>query len=329
MKQESISMKKFENQITTTMNMGLKSMLSMLKDAVIGKENRKPAVPIQVEEFKADEMISHAAAPRITWFGHSAFYLEIEGKKLLFDPMFSLRPSPLPWVGTKRYTGSLLRKLDDFPMLDAVIISHDHYDHLDYPSIVRLKDKTARFIVPLGVRKRLIKWGISAEKITEHSWWEELQYHNLMLACTPSRHFSGRGLHDRNATLWCSWVIKGPEWRIFYSGDSGYGPHFKEIGEKYGPFHLTIMECGQYDERWAAIHMKPEETVQAHLDLQGETLLPVHWAGFTLAYHEWTDPVERAIAAALKNEVKIITPKIGETVAVTAENVPTQPWWRI
>jgi len=319
-------MKKFENQITTTMNMGLKSMISMLKDAVKGRASRRPSVTLAIEQFKVNEV--NANSPRITWFGHSAFYLEIEGKKILFDPMFNLRPSPVPWVGTKRYTGNLLDMLDDFPQLDAVMISHDHYDHLDDQSIQRLKDKASRFIVPLGVRKHLIKWGVAADKISEHDWWEEIQFNDLTLACTPARHFSGRGLHDRNTTLWCSWVILGQECKVFYSGDSGYGPHFKDIGKRYGPFNVTLMECGQYDERWSAIHMKPEETVQAHLDVKGDLLLPVHWGGFTLAYHAWTDPVERAMEAALKNEVRMLTPKIGETVLVDSKDFPSNLWWR-
>ncbi|MGG0717206.1 MBL fold metallo-hydrolase [Robertmurraya massiliosenegalensis] len=319
-------MKKFENQITTTMNMGLKSMISMLKDAVKERASRRPSDTIAIEKFKVNEVETNN--PRITWFGHSSFYLEMEGKKLLFDPMFNLRPSPVPWVGTKRYTGNLLDKLDEFTQLDAVIISHDHYDHLDYQSIQRLKDKASRFVVPLGVRKRLIKWGVAADKITEHDWWVEFEFKGLTLACTPARHFSGRGLHDRNTTLWCSWVILGQEYKIFYSGDSGYGPHFKEIGEKYGPFDITLLECGQYDERWSGIHMKPEETVQAHLDVKGELFIPVHWGGFTLAYHAWTDPVERAMEAALKNGVRMLTPKIGETVLIDSEELPLEPWWR-
>jgi L-ascorbate metabolism protein UlaG (beta-lactamase superfamily) len=199
---------------------------------------------------------------------------------------------------------------------------------LDFPSIRKLKDKALRFIVPLGVRQRLIKWGVESNKITEHAWWEELEFEGLKMACTPARHFSGRGLFDRNSTLWCSWVIAGQKTKVYYSGDSGYGPHFKDIGEKFGPFDLTLMECGQYDERWSTIHMVPEETIQAHLDLGGQLLIPVHWGAFTLAFHSWTDPVERVTKAALEHHVNITTPKIGETVAIASNGFPTSRWWR-
>jgi L-ascorbate metabolism protein UlaG (beta-lactamase superfamily) len=183
-------------------------------------------------------------AAKVTWFGHSAFLLEIEGKRLLFDPMFGPRPSPVRWIGAKRFSDKLPLQPEDFPALDAIILTHDHYDHLDYSSIRKLKDKTPRFIVPTGVGSHLIRWGVAREKISEHAWWDEWRLDGLTLACTPARHFSGRGLFDRNSTLWCSWVVVGRETKIFFSGDSGYGPHFKEIGDKYGPFDLTLMECG-------------------------------------------------------------------------------------
>ncbi|WHY65004.1 MBL fold metallo-hydrolase [Neobacillus sp. SuZ13] len=322
-------MKKYENQLPTTMTMGWKSMISMLRDSLTRAANRRPKAVIDAETFLPTETLSISDAPRVTWFGHSAFFLEIEGKRLLFDPMFGPRPSPVSWAGTKRYKNNLFVQLEDFPTLDAIIISHDHYDHLDYQSIRKLKDKASRFLVPLGVRQRLIKWGVPSEKITEHAWWEELDFKGLTLACTPARHFSGRGLFDRDSTMWCSWVIAGRETKIYFSGDSGYGPHFKEIGEKYGPFDLTLLECGQYDERWSSIHMMPEETVQAHLDLGGQLLIPVHWGAFTLAFHAWTDPVERVTEAALRHQVNISTPKIGETVVITSKDFPTKQWWRI
>ncbi|SFC91293.1 L-ascorbate metabolism protein UlaG, beta-lactamase superfamily [Bacillus sp. OV322] len=320
-------MKKYQNQIPTVMNMGIRSMFSMLRDSLSGRAGRRPAASIDARAFKQAESITASDAPRVTWFGHSAFYLEMEGKRLLFDPMFGSRPSPVSWAGTKRYTRSFPVQPDDFVELDAIIISHDHYDHLDYLSIRQLKDKTPRLIVPMGVRQHLIKWGVPSEKITEHNWWDELKLDGLTLACTPARHFSGRGLFNRDSTLWCSWVIAGRETKVFYSGDSGYGPHFKEIGEKYGPFHLTLLECGQYDERWSAIHMMPEQTVQAHLDLGGNLLIPVHWGAFTLAFHSWTDPAERVTKAARKHQIDISTPRIGETVLFASGQYPNTSWW--
>ncbi len=319
-------MTKYENQIATPMNMGFKALISMLRDSMTGGALRRPAGVLPVEALQP--AFADPIASRATWFGHSAFLLEIEGRRLLFDPMLGSRPSPVSWAGSKRYSRTLPLRAEDFPELDAIILSHDHYDHLDYSSIRKLKDKARAFVVPLGVRKRLIKWGVDAAKITEHAWWDELEVAGLSLACTPARHFSGRGLFDRNSTLWCSWVVRGQETKVFFSGDSGYGPHFKEIGQKYGPFDLTLMECGQYDNRWSGIHMMPEETVQAHLDLGGELLIPVHWGAFTLAYHAWTDPVERVTKAAAAHRVSVATPKIGEPVAIRSASFPTGAWWR-
>jgi L-ascorbate metabolism protein UlaG (beta-lactamase superfamily) len=321
-------MKKYENQLPTKMKMGMKSIVSMLRDSFVEKAKRRPKETLNVEVFQPAEAISDSDAPRVTWFGHSAFFLEMDGQRLLIDPMFGPRPSPVSWVGTKRYKTNFSVQLEDFPTIDAIIISHNHYDHLDFNSIRKLMNKTAQFIVPLGVSQHLIKWGVPSDKITEHDWWEELEFKCLKLACTPARHFSGRGLFDRDSTLWCSWVIVGREAKIFYSGDSGYGPHFKEIGEKYGPFDLTLLECGQYDERWSNIHMMPEETVRAHLELRGKMLIPVHWGAYTLSFHAWTDPVERVTEAALKYQVSISTPKIGETVVITSKEFPTNRWWR-
>ncbi|MDF2723399.1 MAG: hypothetical protein K0Q59_3074 [Paenibacillus sp.] len=322
-------MGKYENETPTSMSMNMKTVVGMLKEYMKSGTQRRPAAAaIPVVEFRATDEALRADAAQVTWFGHSAFLLELEGKRLLFDPMLGPRPSPVSWAGTKRYADKLPLPPERFPALDAIILSHDHYDHLDYASIRALKDKTRRFIVPLGVRERLIRWGVRADDITEHNWWDELELNGLKLACTPARHFSGRGMFNRNSTLWCSWVIAGRATKVFYSGDSGYGPHFKRIGETYGPFDLTLMECGQYNERWAAIHMMPEETVQAHLDVRGRLLLPVHWGAFTLALHAWNDPVERATKAARERQVDIVTPKIGQTVAIHAKLYPESDWWR-
>jgi len=317
-------MKKYENQIPTDMRMGLTKIFSLLRDTLLLTAKLKPTANIDVEAFRLADKITIPDAPRITWFGHSAFLLEIESKKLLFDPMLGTR---IPWVGAKRYSDKLPLQPEDFPEIDAIILSHDHYDHLDYSSIRKLKDKVNRFIVPLGVGQHLLKWGVASEKISEHQWYEELVIDDLTLACMPARHFSGRGLFNRNSTLWCSWAIIGRETRVYFSGDSGYGPHFKEIGETYGPFDLTMLECGQYDERFL-IHMKPEETVQAHLDLRGQLLIPIHWGAFTLAFHYWTEPIERVTKAAFEQKVNIATPKIGETVMLASKVIPTSAWWR-
>ncbi|SFB02843.1 MULTISPECIES: MBL fold metallo-hydrolase [unclassified Bacillus (in: firmicutes)] len=315
---------RFLNQIDTDMNMSFTENMKIMKDFVKTSPNRKPKDLLKTERpnWKSDK---HA---KVMWFGHSAFMLELDGKTLLLDPMFGSVPSPVPIVGGKRYSGVLPVEIEELPWIDAVLFSHDHYDHLDYGSIKKLKDKVGRFIVPLGVGSHLQRWGVEPERIQEHNWWNELEFVGLHLVCTPARHFSGRGLTGRNSTLWCSWVISGKQAKIYFSGDSGYGPHFKEIGEKYGPFDIALMECGQYDERWSTIHMMPEETVQAHLDVKGKWLIPIHWGAFTLALHDWTDPVERVKKAAEQRGVSVSTPRIGEIINIGNQTYPSTMWWK-
>ena len=316
----------FVNQTPTHWDTSFGSMLSMMRDFLKGNSERRPRIPIPMAAYTPG--INQGSSVKVTWFGHSAFLLEIEGKTILFDPMFGKAPTPFP-VRNQRYSGKLPFAIDELPVIDAVVLSHDHYDHLDYGSIMKLKGKVKQFITPLGVGSHLARWGIPEGKISEHDWWSEFTFEGLKLACTPARHFSGRGLTDRNSTLWCSWVIIGPESKVYFSGDGGYGPHFKEIGEKYGPFDLTLMECGQYDARWAAIHMLPEETVQAHQDVKGKLLIPVHWGAFTLSLHAWHDPVERALQAAKESGVVIATPRIGETICLGEDQIPETAWWKL
>ncbi|HAQ07839.1 MAG TPA: hypothetical protein DCR24_10060, partial [Bacillus bacterium] len=293
-----------------------------------GNRERKPRTQLPMASFFPGSHVKGGNA-RITWFGHSAFLLEIEGKSILVDPMFGRAPSPFPMFGGKRYSGTLPFEIEEMPIIDAVLLSHDHYDHLDYGSIMKLKEKVKQYFVPLGVGSHLERWGVSSEKISEHDWWSDFSCGGLQFVCAPARHFSGRSLTDRDSTLWCSWVISGQHSKIYFSGDGGYGPHFKEIGEKYGPFDMTLMECGQYDERWAELHMMPEETVQAHIDVKGKVMIPVHWGAFTLSLHSWHDPVERAVKAANESGVEIATPRIGEPVTAGSERNPSSAWWRL
>jgi L-ascorbate metabolism protein UlaG (beta-lactamase superfamily) len=209
-----------------------------------------------------------------------------------------------------------------------VLITHDHYDHLDYETILQLKNINTEFFVPLGLGAHLEKWGISTANITEAEWWDEFRFNEeILFACVPMRHFSGRGIADRNKTLWAGWVIKSEKYTIIHTGDSGYGAHFKKIGEEYGPFDLTMIECGQYNEGWPYIHMMPEETVQAHIDMNGKFLLPIHWGRFNLSLHAWTDPVERALQASNEAKINLITPLPGQVVTLY-ESIRYYEWWK-
>ena len=264
---------------------------------------------------------------RVTWFGHSASLVEMAGQNILLDPMLSMEMGPVSWATPNRYNPSLAITPEKLPPIAAVLISHDHYDHLDYQTIRTIKDKVGHFYVPLGSGVHLRAWGVAPERITEMNWGDSARLPGLTLRCTPSRHFSGRGLTNRNSTLWSSWVMQSATKRIFYSGDGGYGPHFAAIGAAYGPFDLALMECGQYNAQWAEIHMLPEQSVQAARDVRAAVMLPVHWAAFTEALHAWNDPIIRATAEAARLRQPITTPHLGEPVTLDTEPLPTARWW--
>ncbi|MBJ8108304.1 MULTISPECIES: MBL fold metallo-hydrolase [Bacillus cereus group] len=316
--------KKYMNQIHTDVSFKPKDIIGLMTDYFKMKSKLRPLknLPIVLSDKNNESLES------VTWFGHSASLLKIEGKTLLLDPMFGDASSPFPLFNSKRYSGVFSLEREDLQEIDAIIISHNHYDHLNYKSIMLLKDRAKHFYVPTGVAQYLIKWGVSPSKISEHNWWDKITFDNIKLVCAPARHFSGRSITDRDCSLWCSWLILGQETKVFFSGDSGYAPHFKEIGDKYGPFDLTLMECGQYDPRWSAIHMLPEETVQAHIDVKGELLLPIHWGAFTLSLHEWSDPIERVTKEAKRLGVNIATPQIGESITLKSTDYPSSAWWR-
>ncbi|TXK52155.1 hypothetical protein FVR03_01670 [Pontibacter qinzhouensis] len=319
---------KFQNQVPTSMDMSFGETVSTMRDFIKGDPSRQPSHQLPVHKLDSLSIADRSAdEARLTWFGHSAFLLELEGKNILLDPMLGESPSPVPFFGSKRYAADIPIDVAKLPHIDAVIISHDHYDHLDYSSIQKLKDKVDAFYTPLGVGAHLAAWGIDEKKIHEMKWGDEATHGGFTFICTPARHFSGRGLFDRFSTLWASWVIKSGSKNLYFSGDSGYGPHFKEIGEKYGPFDIAMMECGQYNERWENIHMFPEQTVQAFLDVQGKLLMPIHWGAFSLALHSWTDPIERASAKAKELNVNMATPRIGETIDLNQTASYTTRWW--
>ncbi|MBW3129438.1 MBL fold metallo-hydrolase [Hymenobacter profundi] len=292
--------------------------------------DREPAAPLPVIPLDVATLTDRRPdLVRVTWLGHSSSLVEIAGHKLLLDPVLGFTVGPVAWVSPQRYTRTVPVTATQLPFIDAVLISHDHFDHLDRATIEQLRDKVGHFYVPLGVGSHLVRWGVATERITELNWWEEARLPGLTLVCTPTHHGSGRG-GRRNATLWGSWVLQATTCRLFFSGDGGYGPHFKTIGDTYGPFDLTLMECGQYSPQWAQMHMLPEQSVQAALDLRSRRMLPVHWAAFSESLHPWTEPVERALAEATRRDLPLTTPRLGEPILVTTTTQwPTAPWWRL
>jgi L-ascorbate metabolism protein UlaG (beta-lactamase superfamily) len=279
-----------------------------------------PVKPVDLAPFNSKDGDQF----NVTWLGHSSLLINIDGYKILADPVFERRIS---LFGPTRFNGDVPLDIQQVPNVDAVIISHDHYDHLNKYTVQRLIKKSNKFIVPLKVSGLLVGWGVPRDKIVELAWWQEYRLdQKLMVAATPAQHFSGRGITDRNKTLWASWVIKTPSHRLFFSGDSGYFSGFKQIGDKYGPFDMTFLECGAYGEGWPRVHMFPEQTVQAHLDLKGNVLHPIHWGTFNLALHPWYEPMMRLTDAANHANVKIATPVAGETT-VYSRPIPSARWW--
>jgi L-ascorbate metabolism protein UlaG (beta-lactamase superfamily) len=280
-----------------------------------------PAAPVPLATPRFPSVADQLA---VTWFGHATALIEIDGRRVLVDPVWSDRVSPSPVVGPKRMHPPPAR-LDTLPPLDAVLVSHDHYDHLDLATVRRLVEHSpAPFVVPLGVGAHLRSWGVPEERVVELDWGGQARVRELTLTCTEARHFSGRGL-ARNTTLWASWVIAGPQHGVFFGGDTGYMPGFAEIGARFGPFNLTLLPIGAYDEQWPDIHMNPEEAVRAHGDLGGGLLVPIHWATFNLAFHDWSEPVRRVLAEARRADVRVAIPVPGERFVVSEP--PERDWW--
>ncbi|MBT8332606.1 MAG: MBL fold metallo-hydrolase [Deltaproteobacteria bacterium] len=309
----------------TALNLSFTEFASTTWEFLFAGNNRTPDTRLPVKQVDLSHFKKRGSDQlNATWLGHSSLMINIDGYKILADPVFEKRISIF---GPTRFNGDVPLDIHQIPTVDAVIISHDHYDHLNKFSVRHLMDKTDTFIVPLHVGALLADWGVPRDKIVELDWWQEYRLNQeLMIAATPALHFSGRGITDRNETLWASWVIEAPSHKVFFSGDSGYFSGFKQIGDKYGPFDMTFIECGAYGKSWPKVHMFPEQTVQAHLDLKGDVLHPIHWATFNLALHPWYEPMERLTAAADYKNIKVATPIVGETT-VYQEHIPATAWW--
>ncbi|MBN1465424.1 MBL fold metallo-hydrolase [candidate division KSB1 bacterium] len=316
----------FSNLVETSLRHPEMSFLQTLRHAFNADADRISQQPLPFTKVKESIFaVIDRETVQITWLGHSTVLMQFEGHTLLTDPMFGDRASPVSFMGPKRFNAELPLAPSDVPHLDAILLSHDHYDHLDRGSIRALHDRTEAFFVPLGIAPHLIRWGVSPGKIHELDWWETARLDDIKFIAAPARHFSGRRFTDRANTLWASWVVRSKKHCLYYGGDSGFGPHFKEIGEKYGPFDLTLLENGAYSDAWPFVHMTPEQTVQAHLDLRGRALLPIHWAQFPLSQHAWYEPIERLLAAG--KGLTIVTPQMGERFVVGQE-APAETWWR-
>ncbi|MFC1556059.1 MBL fold metallo-hydrolase [candidate division KSB1 bacterium] len=305
------------------------NMFKALKEFLKGGNDRVPAKTLPFKKIDINSVDRDPSRDlRITWIGHSTVLIEIDGYILLTDPMFGNNASPVPFFGVKRFNTELPVTAEELPEIDAVLLTHDHYDHLDHKTILKIKDKVRHFYTPLGVGAHLERWGVSPEKISEFDWWEEVEIdENILLAATPACHFSGRSFLDRFETLWCSWVIKGKTQTAFFGGDSGYFNGFKQIGDKYGPFDISMLESGAYSIYWPDIHMMPEETVQAHQDLSGKILMPIHWGSFNLSIHSWTEPIERLMKKAESEDVAVTAPVMGESF-FPADTLPVGKWWK-
>lgn len=289
-------------------------------------ERAEPDRPIPVRAVTREQLLALPSDRiAVVRLGHSSLLLKIDGGFWLIDPVFSERASPYPFAGPRRFHQPPIA-IEDLPAIRGVVISHNHYDHLDKAAIRQLHPQVRHFYVPLGVGGDLARWGVPLDKITEFDWWQAKRVGTVTLVAMPAQHFSGRGPGDGNKTLWCSWALRTNDTRIFYSGDSGYFGEFKRIGEEYGPFDLTLLETGAYDEMWPDVHMQPEETLQAHLDLRGRQLMPVHNGTFRLAFHPWDEPLERIRNLSRQSGVSLLTPEIGQVVPVGDSN-ETTAWW--
>ena len=320
---------KFRNIKTTYTNFRTSEKKASLLDWLSPPKNKNPEKPLPTIKFQGRDLTEG----KFVWLGHSTLLMNTEGIVVMTDPIFN-RASPLPKFNSKSKSNFFNGKpfefenpivINDLPKVDVVVISHDHYDHLDFKAIKKLSSLVDKFIVPLGVSAHLERWGVNKNKITELDWYESEDYKNIQFTFTPSLHFSGRGITNGNSTLWGSWIITSKTLNTYFSGDGGYSETFKKLGDQYGPFDIAFIENGAYNVDWSNVHMYPDETVQASIDLKAKVLFPIHWAKFDLSIHPWDEPIIRVIQEAERENVNIATPMIGEVFDLT--NLPKSEWW--
>ncbi|MES2581544.1 MAG: MBL fold metallo-hydrolase [Pseudomonadota bacterium] len=312
---------RFENTPPYVSNMSLQRELH----DYMGDQVREPTFEVPVLKMSAQDLDKPAAPGlRTWWLGHASVLIELDGVRILTDPVLSQRTSPFQFMGPARLHPAPL-PLAQWKAIDAVVISHDHFDHLDMDTIRHLAQGGTHFYVGLGIGAHLERWQVPAAQIHEMDWWEQASIKGVVIHCTPARHYSGRTSMN-NSTLWASWMVKGPTHSVYFSGDTGYGGHFKAIRERLGAPGLALIKVGAYGDTWMDIHMGPESAVQAHQDLGAQTMLPVHWATFNLAYHDWAEPVVRTLAAAKTQGTQVVVPRVGERFEF-GQPFDNKPWY--
>lgn len=316
---------KFVNIEETDTELDFTALPKTLYERFFKADGRIPTDKISIKKLDKEKFAAPAVSAKVVWYGHSAIIINLSGKIILIDPMLGPDASPSAPFRTVRFTEDTLPLVEELPDVDIVLISHDHYDHLDMDTIEKLSGKAKQFCVALGVKRHLTEWGIDEDKVDEFDWWQEGTYDGIKIIFTPSRHFSGRGLTDKQTTLWGGWILDSSKEKIYFTGDSGYGKHFKEVGEKYGPFDLGLVECGQYDELWVEAHMTPEESVKATVDAKIKKAMPVHWGAFSLSQHPWKDPIEKFIMYAEGHPLEVCYSEPGATYCYTEDKCCK--WW--
>jgi L-ascorbate metabolism protein UlaG (beta-lactamase superfamily) len=313
----------FRNLSPTKLIREKTSSFKLFRDFINKPASTQPSAVLP--SLRTDLKTLDTGKPVLIWFGHSSYLVRYQQINILVDPVLSGSISPISRFG-RAFRGTDIYSVDDLPEIDVLILTHDHYDHLDYKTIRALSNRVKQFYVSLGIESHLKYWGIDPAKINSLDWWKSrLLPEGFKLTAAPARHFSGRGF-TRNKTLWSSFILEMDEYSIYIGGDSGYDTHFKEIAERFVSFDLAILECGQYNQLWPDIHLTPEQTIAAAEDLGAKLLLPVHWGKFALAYHDWDEPIKRLLKAASGKNIGVCTPMIGQAL-ILGDNYPCESWW--
>lgn len=325
---------RFDSKLKKFVNMDQASMDKQFQEmSIVGALTRlftndnetSPNKKLPTVKTDFDAFMMPQSGARAVWFGHSTFLLRLDDTNILVDPVFGDSVSPVPFTAPRFQEAPA--KLSDLPKIDYILISHDHYDHLEKASMQFFADKGVMYLVPIGNKKRLMDWGVPESKIREMDWWETYIGDKVEFVFAPAQHSSGRGVFDQFHTLWGSWVIIGTEERYYFSGDTGYADHFKSIGDKYGPFAAAFVESGQYNKDWSTVHLLPEQWGKVNRELRAESYIPVHWGMFTLAYHNWYDPPEYLTEHSAKEGINLRIPRIGQIIHFDSA-IESDPWWR-